>query len=79
LAEEPLVKKGLGATLALLQSKGFLQKSTPEDRERDSRQKEKQKWVVEQKLKDLEKDKERERDKEKNRGGGKKDERRDDR
>ena len=65
--------------MALLQSKGFLPKATNEDMERDKRQKDKQKWMVDQKLKDLEREREKERDEEKGRSGGKRDERKDER
>ncbi|KAJ3117470.1 hypothetical protein HDU96_006707 [Phlyctochytrium bullatum] len=72
LAEEPLVSRGLGATMALLAQKGFLEKASPDLKEREEKQLKKQKWLAEQRLKDklreIEKAKEKARNKAK---GGK--------
>jgi len=67
----------LGATLALLQAKGFLDDVTEEQKEKDRKQKEIARWLMDQKLKDLEREREREKD---GKGGRpRKDDRRDDR
>ncbi|CAH1767796.1 22104_t:CDS:10 [Entrophospora sp. SA101] len=73
--EEPLVSSGMAATLALLQQKGLSIKPSLELLEKERIQKERQKWLAEQKKKDLERQTEREREKQKSkekghRGGG---------
>ncbi|KAJ3035010.1 hypothetical protein HDV00_004382 [Rhizophlyctis rosea] len=65
IEEEPLVSAGLGATLRLLTQKGFVEKLTPEEAEKDRKQKERAAWIAEQrrleKLREIEVQKEKER------------------
>ncbi|KAJ3027000.1 hypothetical protein HK097_006259, partial [Rhizophlyctis rosea] len=65
IEEEPLVSGGLGATLRLLTQKGFVEKITPEQKEKDRKQKERAAWLAEQKrldaLRELEAQREKER------------------
>ncbi|CAG8500422.1 9989_t:CDS:2 [Paraglomus occultum] len=73
--EEPLVSQGMAATLALLSQKGFSIKPNEEQLEKERIQKERQKWLLEQKKKDLERQLEREKEKQRAkekgyRGGG---------
>ncbi|CAG8704502.1 5196_t:CDS:2, partial [Acaulospora morrowiae] len=73
--EEPLVSSGMAATLALLQQKGFSIKPSEEQLDKERIQKERQKWLAEQRRKDLERQNEREREKQRAkekgyRGGG---------
>ncbi|RIA92964.1 SART-1 protein [Glomus cerebriforme] len=73
--EEPLVSSGMAATLALLQQKGFSTKPNEEQLEKERIQRERQKWLAEQRKKDLERQNEREKEKQKAkekgyRGGG---------
>ncbi|CAG8655886.1 16964_t:CDS:10, partial [Racocetra persica] len=73
--EEPLVSTGMAATLALLQQKGFSIKPSEEQLEKERIQKERQKWLAEQRRRDLERQTEREREKQRAkekgyRGGG---------
>ncbi|CAG8728853.1 38843_t:CDS:10 [Gigaspora margarita] len=73
--EEPLVCNGMAATLALLQQKGFSIKPSEEQIEKERIQKERQKWLAEQRRRDLERQNEREREKQRAkekgyRGGG---------
>ncbi|CAG8515278.1 7446_t:CDS:10 [Dentiscutata erythropus] len=73
--EEPLVSNGMAATLALLQQKGFSIKPTEEQLEKERVQRERQKWLAEQRRRDLERQNEREREKQRAkekgyRGGG---------
>ncbi|ORX94711.1 SART-1 protein [Basidiobolus meristosporus CBS 931.73] len=46
--EEPLVSSGLAATLALLQQKGIYEGMTEEQKEREKIQRERQRWISEQ-------------------------------
>ncbi|CAG8511856.1 8331_t:CDS:10 [Gigaspora rosea] len=73
--EEPLVSNGMAATLALLQQKGFSIKPSEEQIEKERIQRERQKWLAEQRRRDLERQNEREREKQRAkekgyRGGG---------
>ncbi|GBC04195.1 hypothetical protein RclHR1_05560015 [Rhizophagus clarus] len=73
--EEPLVSSGMAATLALLQQKGFSIKPNEEQLEKERIQRERQKWLAEQRKRDLERQNEREKEKQKAkekgyRGGG---------
>ncbi|CAB4383091.1 unnamed protein product [Rhizophagus irregularis] len=73
--EEPLVSSGMAATLALLQQKGFSIKPNEEQLEKERIQRERQKWLAEQRKKDQERQNEREKEKQKAkekgyRGGG---------
>ncbi|KAJ3278253.1 hypothetical protein HK104_002516 [Borealophlyctis nickersoniae] len=61
IEEEPLVSGGLGATIALLSQKGFLEKANREQLEKERKQIEKRKWLEEQRLRDLMREKEKER------------------
>ncbi|KAI9016759.1 SART-1 protein [Hyaloraphidium curvatum] len=67
ITEEPLVAAGLGATLALLSSRGALEKTTEESKVREDRIKKQQEWIKQQRIKELEKELERKKEKEKNR------------
>jgi len=53
IVEEPLVANGMAATLSLLQSKGYLDKRSEEEIEDERRRLERQKWLKEQKVKEL--------------------------
>ncbi|CAG8445967.1 12421_t:CDS:10 [Ambispora leptoticha] len=73
--EEPLVSSGMAATLALLQQKGFSIKPSDEQLEKERIQRDRQKWLGEQRKKDIERQNEREREKQRAkekgyRGGG---------
>ncbi|CAG8534606.1 1459_t:CDS:10 [Ambispora gerdemannii] len=73
--EEPLVSSGMAATLALLQQKGFSIKPSDEQLEKERVQRDRQKWLGEQRKKDVERQNEREREKQRAkekgyRGGG---------
>ncbi|RHZ86130.1 hypothetical protein Glove_54g37 [Diversispora epigaea] len=61
--EEPLVSGGMAATLALLQQKGFSIKPSEEQLDKERVQRERQKWLGEQRKRDLERQSEREREK----------------
>ncbi|CAG8494004.1 5653_t:CDS:10 [Diversispora eburnea] len=61
--EEPLVSGGMAATLALLQQKGFSIKPSEEQLDKERVQRERQKWLGEQRKRDLERQTEREREK----------------
>ena len=50
--DEPLAT-GLASTLKLLSQKGLISKMTEEERNRDAIQKERQKWILEQKKNEL--------------------------
>ncbi|KAI8814202.1 SART-1 protein [Cladochytrium replicatum] len=56
LEDEPLVAKGLGATVALLLQKGFVHKTSSDVIEKERRQREKSQWLLEQKKRELEKE-----------------------
>lgn len=60
IIEEPLVSRGLAATLSLLSQKGIVSKPTEEQKERDRIAAERMKWIAEQKKKDLQRERERE-------------------
>ncbi|KAI8843576.1 SART-1 protein [Chytridium lagenaria] len=72
LEEEPLVARGLGATVALLTQKGFIERVSEDQKLREQKQLKKLQWIASQKIKDkvreLEKAKEKARNKAK---GGK--------
>lgn len=60
-AEEPLVQKGMAATLALLKQQGLSIRPSDEQLERERVQKERAQWIVEQRRRDLERDAEKRR------------------
>ncbi|CDH54928.1 sart-1 protein [Lichtheimia corymbifera JMRC:FSU:9682] len=60
IIEEPLVSRGLAATLSLLSQKGIVSKPTEEQVERDRIAADRLKWIAEQKKKDLQRERERE-------------------
>ncbi|KAJ3322343.1 hypothetical protein HDU76_013896 [Blyttiomyces sp. JEL0837] len=74
IEEEPLVSKGMAATLALLSKKGFLEKVDKELIDKEKKQRDRAKWLAEQRVKEkvreLEKEKERARNKAKGGLGG---------
>lgn len=65
VAEEPLVSRGMAATLALLSQKGVVQLASPEERARQQKLRERELWLVEErkkeKLRQLDQDKDRQR------------------
>ncbi|KAI7879460.1 SART-1 protein [Lichtheimia hyalospora FSU 10163] len=60
IIEEPLVSRGLAATLSLLSQKGIVSKPTDEQVERDRIAADRLKWIAEQKKKDIQRERERE-------------------
>ncbi|KAH8550931.1 SART-1 protein [Umbelopsis sp. PMI_123] len=72
VADEPLVSRGMAATLALLNQKGFIAKPTDDQLQRERQAGDRLKWIAEQKRKDAQRERERERervrDKERDRG-----------
>ncbi|KAI8823082.1 SART-1 protein [Fimicolochytrium jonesii] len=70
LEEEPLVGAGLAATISLLTQKGFVEKTTPEELERQRKQAEKLLFLNEQRkadrLRELQREKEKQRNRERN-------------
>lgn len=67
ILEEPLVSKGLAATLSLLNQKGLVSKPSEEQIERDRVAAERMRWIAEQKRRDLQRERERERERQRNR------------
>ncbi|KAI9346816.1 SART-1 family-domain-containing protein [Zopfochytrium polystomum] len=63
IEDEPLVASGLAATLSLLKQKGFVEKVDDETLEKEKKQKERAKWLSEQRLKDKLREMEREKEK----------------
>ncbi|KAJ3328362.1 hypothetical protein HDU93_001507 [Gonapodya sp. JEL0774] len=53
IAEEPLVGSGLGAALGYLQSRGMIEKMTPENQEREDLIRKRARWAADQKSRDL--------------------------
>ncbi|KAJ3174634.1 hypothetical protein HDU87_007006 [Geranomyces variabilis] len=70
IEEEPLISAGLGATLALLTQKGFVEKASPAEIERLRKQNERRAWLAEQKklekIREMAKQKEKARNRELN-------------
>ncbi|KAI9284451.1 SART-1 protein [Umbelopsis sp. AD052] len=62
VVDEPLVSRGMAATLALLNQKGFIAKPTEDQAQREKHAASRLKWVAEQKRKDAQRERERERD-----------------
>lgn len=58
---EALVSRGMASTLSLLRSQGLLKPRTPEELALDQAQKEKDKWLAEQRRRDVEREAERQR------------------
>ncbi|KAJ3150869.1 hypothetical protein HDU89_002866 [Geranomyces variabilis] len=73
IEEEPLISAGLGATLALLTQKGFVEKASPAEVERLRKQNERRTWLAEQKklekIREMAKQKEKARNRELNEKG----------
>ncbi|KAJ3160136.1 hypothetical protein HDU86_000972 [Geranomyces michiganensis] len=73
IEEEPLISAGLGATLALLTQKGFVEKASPAEIERLRKQNERRAWLAEQKklekIREMAKQKEKARNRELNEKG----------
>ncbi|KAI9314126.1 SART-1 protein [Dichotomocladium elegans] len=67
LIEEPLVSKGLAATLSLLNQKGLVAKPTEEQLKNDRRTAERMKWLAEQKKRDIQRERERQIEKQRQR------------
>ncbi|KAI9471359.1 SART-1 protein [Zychaea mexicana] len=67
IMEEPLVSKGMAATLSLLSQKGFVAKATEEQLKRDRDQASRMRWIAEQKKKDVQREREREQEKQRQR------------
>ncbi|KAJ3401079.1 hypothetical protein HDV05_000697 [Chytridiales sp. JEL 0842] len=63
IVEEPLVNVGLASTLQLVKQKGLVEKVTPEQLERERKQKEKNMWLAEQRLKDAKREAEKAKEK----------------
>ena len=55
--DEPLVGKGLAATLALLKSKGMIERATEEQLKKEKDQRDRLRWLAEQKARSLTRDK----------------------
>lgn len=64
IEEEPLISKGMAATVSLLLQKGFVNPVTEEELEREKIQREKEKWLNEQKINDIIREKERQKERE---------------
>ncbi|KAG2184780.1 hypothetical protein INT43_000693, partial [Umbelopsis isabellina] len=62
VVDEPLVSKGMAATLALLNQKGFIAKPNEDQIQREKVAASRARWAAEQKRKDVQKERERERD-----------------
>ncbi|KAI8141411.1 SART-1 protein [Fennellomyces sp. T-0311] len=62
IMEEPLVSRGMAATLSLLSQKGFVAKPTQEQIQRDRDQAERMRWIAEQKKLDVQRERERQQD-----------------
>ncbi|CAO3665103.1 unnamed protein product [Umbelopsis ramanniana] len=62
VVDEPLVSRGMAATLALLNQKGFIAKPTEDQLQREKHAAGRLKWIAEQKRKDAQRERERERD-----------------
>jgi U4/U6.U5 tri-snRNP-associated protein 1 len=67
ITDEPLVAAGLGATLALLGSRGALEKLTDDDKDKEGRIRKQQEWLKQQRIAELEKQMEKKRERERNR------------
>ncbi|KAJ3097923.1 hypothetical protein HDU97_004459 [Phlyctochytrium planicorne] len=70
IEEEPLVATGLGATIKLLSKKGFIEHSTPEQREREEKQKKKLIWLAQQRTKEQLRELEKQQEKARNKAKG---------
>ncbi|KAJ3217251.1 hypothetical protein HDU67_008273 [Dinochytrium kinnereticum] len=70
LEEEPLVARGLGATVALLAQKGFIEKVSSEQKEREIKQIKKAQWLAEQRVRDKIKEMEKAKEKARNKAKG---------
>jgi len=55
--DEPLVGKGLAATLALLKSKGMIERASEEQLKKEKDQRDRMRWMAEQKARSLTRDK----------------------